>query len=254
MAKSPNRETTARGLRLLTLLGLAALLLAACTPQSPRPTTSPPSLDLANLSVEQRAVVMALQAQPLFVSDAVGDGGITLFDENAIGQANWYQVARGRNLNEILVTVRLGWGDCEAGCIDEHRYDYTIVNDAIAGVVESGVSFPPFDFGPGGPSSLMVSASAGPTCPVESNPPDPACADRPVAEVAVTATPLEGLSRDGRTNVDGTLTLSLPAGIYLVSAESATVGLPGAEPQSVLLALGADGVGSLTFNFDTGIR
>lgn len=255
MSESTSWNTApVRRTRLTMMLGLTVLLLAACAPMSPRPTPSPPTLDLANLSAEQRAVILALQAQPLFVSDAVGDGGITLFDENAIGQANWYQVARGRSADAILVTVRLGWGDCQSGCIDEHRYEYTVVNDTITGVVESGVSFPPFDFGPGGPSSLMVSASAGPTCPVVSDPPDPACADRPVADAVVTATPVKGDAREAHTGADGTYTLNLPAGIYLVTAESATVGLPGAEPQSVVLALGADGVGSLAFSFDTGIR
>lgn len=239
---------------------LAAFTLSACAlfPHlgfgGPRPTIAPPTLDLANLSVEQRAAVLALSAQPLFISDAVGDGGIVPYNENAIGQANWYQVASGRGGGVTLVTVRLGWGDCQSGCIYEHRWAYTVVNDAITGVAESGVTMPSFTFGPGGNSNLTISASAGPTCPVERVPPDPACADRPVADALVTANPLAGNSVSGHTDATGTVALDVPAGIYLLTGSSSTVGFTDSTSAGVILAVGANGVARIAFSFDTGIR
>lgn len=242
----------------LGLLTLAVLTLVGCNLFSDygkmRPTPAPPTLDLVNIDPAQRAAVLALSANPLFTSDANGDGGITPYDESLIGQANWYKVAPGLGEGIYVVTVRLGWGDCQAGCIDEHFWDYTISGDKVSGVTESGVTMPPFDFGPGGPSSLAVRASAGPTCPVERIPPDPACADRPVVNALITATPLTGQSLSARTDANGAATLQVPAGVYLVTAESDTVGLPGNGTESVVMAIAADGSASANFGFDTGIR
>ena len=40
--------------------------------------------------------------------------------------------------------------------------------------------------------SIVVVAMAGPVCPVESDPPDPSCAPRPVAGAPVVVTPADG--------------------------------------------------------------
>ena len=52
-------------------------------------------------------------------------------------------------------------------------------------------------------------AMAGPVCPVESDPPDPSCAPRPVAGAPVVVTPADGSDNvvaQGETDADGRLT------------------------------------------------
>src|SRR5262245_22475344 len=69
--------------------------------------------------------------------------------------------------------------------------------------------------------SLLVIATAGPVCPVQSEPPNPSCAPRPVAgaSVVVTQTNDEGtVVAQGETGADGRLTLDVPAGDYVVTA------------------------------------
>jgi hypothetical protein len=96
-------------------------------------------------------------------------------------------------------------------------------------------------------------ATAGPVCPVETNPPDPACAPRPVAGALIVIRPAAGaqISRV-TTGVDGTFLAALPAGAYTVEPQPAggLMGTP--EPQQVTVVDGA--VTSIELGYDTGIR
>ena len=73
-------------------------------------------------------------------------------------------------------------------------------------------------------------ATAGPTCPV-ARPNDPACADRPIAGVAVHILDATGLEvATLQTDAAGGFTVALPPGQYRVQAD-AVEGLMGtAEP------------------------
>jgi hypothetical protein len=110
----------------------------------------------------------------------------------------------------------------------------------------------PGSSGPPGPSgTLTLILTAGPVCPVERIPPDPACLPRPVAgaEVAV----LEGdreIAR-GASDMNGRLSFTLPHGRYILHPLSeGTFPIPPADqvvdigPQPLELAL----------DYDTGIR
>ena len=96
----------------------------------------------------------------------------------------------------------VGWGDCESGCIDEHSWVYAIGPDgtsrrlrirltgATRRVAEPGWSRQDRDRGV---------AVAGPVCPVERVPPDPACAARPVADATIVIRDASGsVGRAGR--------------------------------------------------------
>lgn len=103
--------------------------------------------------------------------------------------------------------------------------------------------------------TLEIHAVAAPTCPVEREPPAPACALRPVAGAQVVVTPADGREiavATGVTDERGVLLLQIPVGEYLVSA-SDVEGLMG-TPQSVPAAVLADQTRRIDLEYDTGIR
>lgn len=102
--------------------------------------------------------------------------------------------------------------------------------------------------------SIVVVAMAGPICPVESDPPDPSCAPRPVGGAPIVVTPADGseVVAQGETDAEGRLTLTLPPGDYLVSA-GAVEGLT-AAPDPVVVSVLANLTTELPVAYDTGIR
>ena len=103
-------------------------------------------------------------------------------------------------------------------------------------------------------ATLQVVVVAGPTCPVVSDPPDSACADRPVdgAQLVV-------LGGDGAevaravSDADGVASVDLPAGSYTLVPQP-TEGLMGsAVPVAIVIVPGTDPE-QLTVVYDTGIR
>ena len=96
-------------------------------------------------------------------------------------------------------------------------------------------------------------ATAGPVCPVEKNPPDPNCAPRPVVgAVIVVRDPSGAEVARTTTAADGTFYVELKAGAYVVEPQ-AVAGLMGtAGPQSVTVNDGA--ATTIRIDYDTGIR
>lgn len=103
-------------------------------------------------------------------------------------------------------------------------------------------------------SGIKGTVLAGPTCPVERNPPDPACADKPLAitvsfsrksdPLRVVATVL--------SNKQGEFTASLPPGVYMVEAGTSGTMLPRCTPAEA--TVGATGYTVVAISCDTGIR
>jgi hypothetical protein len=103
--------------------------------------------------------------------------------------------------------------------------------------------------------SIVIVAMAGPTCPVETDPPDPDCAPRAVAGapiVVMAAGDSDVVVAQGETDADGRLTLAVPVGDYLVSA-GAVEGLI-AAPDPVLVSVLANLTIEVPVAYDTGIR
>lgn len=183
--------------------------------------------------------------------------GIMPFDSGLIGQASWYTVEPAPGAGGYVVTVRVGWGDCQAGCIDEHSWVFVVTADgAVSAVSEAGPPVPPAAWPTpigAGQTGIGGVALAGPVCPVERVPPDPGCAPRPVAGAVVAIRDVGG-SEVARvvTGADGSFFVKLPAGEYVV------------EPQPVKGLLGTAGVQNVTvvdgsaaaiqLDYDTGIR
>ncbi|MEO8638678.1 MAG: carboxypeptidase-like regulatory domain-containing protein [Chloroflexota bacterium] len=219
---------TTRTRRAAPLLLVLALGVAAC---SAVPGGSPP-LDSAD------AARLALAQQARFA-------GIGPYDADLIGQAAWYKVTDAEDGWAVL--IRIGWGDCEAGCINEHRWTYTVARDG--GVVmtkEEGDALP-------GATGVRGTVTAGPTCPVETIPADPACAPRPVAGAVLVFTGGDGHEVKRVTSAaDGSFAIELPPGVYGVMAQ-AVEGLM-ATPAPMEVEVEAGPPTELQVSYDTGIR
>jgi hypothetical protein len=114
-----------------------------------------------------------------------------------------------------------------------------------------------FGLNSGGSGALNGKISIGPLCPVETDPPNPAC--QPTAET-YKAFPVAVWSSDMKVKIatlapalDGTYSVSLPSGTWIVVLESNTSGVGGSNlPVSIKVTEGANT--QLDINIDTGIR
>ena len=114
-----------------------------------------------------------------------------------------------------------------------------------------------------------IVAIAGPTCPVVSEPPDPSCADRPVAGAVIIALPMfgdyytpgvslvrgEGVAEFDRlvTDVAGEATTELPAGTFTLEPQPVDGLLGTPRPMEVTIAADGDQA-PIVIAYDTGIR
>jgi hypothetical protein len=208
----------------------ALLLLAACSAgASPTPITT------AN------AVSAVLAQDPLF-------RGLTPLDPDAIGRSGWYEVEPAAD-SGYVVRITLGWGDCPAGCINRHAWEYA-VNSAGA-VSLLGQSGDPL---PDAATGLRGTVKAGPSCPVVMDPPDPACADRPVAGAIIVVTNADGGAvMQIVVGADGTYDVPLGPGVYTLTPLPVEGFMGTPAPQTVRLEVG-DGMATILFWYDTGIR
>jgi len=92
-----------------------------------------------------------------------------------------------------------------------------------------------------------------PVCPVETDPPDPACDDRPVPGAVIVVTLLDGSPVATVTSdAAGRFSISLPPAVYRFTPR-AVEGLVGtAAPADV--EVGAGATKALVLTYDTGIR
>jgi hypothetical protein len=97
-------------------------------------------------------------------------------------------------------------------------------------------------------------AVAGPVCPVERIPPDPACAPRPVVGAVLVISAADGheVAR-ATTGTDGRWTLTLPAGAYMLTPQPVEGLLGNASPLQFTVGATGSSVG-LDVTYDTGIR
>lgn len=269
----PRLRPLGRILPLGAVLG-AAILVAGCgagagpattppaTPAPPMPSPPMPSPTNGAVRTEEEAVATVLALDPRFA-------GIGPLSPDLIGQSAWYEVSPATV--GWRVTITQGWGDCQAGCINRHTWTYDVdprgvvtlvseggdpLDESAGGDVDGVPGSPPVAIPADGGPWIAGRALAGPICPVERNPPDPACADRPVvgAEVVV---------RDGTgaevaravTAADGTFLVPVPgSGVYSVEAQP-TTGILG-TPAALLVDVGAGPAAwaAALLGYDTGIR
>ena len=101
--------------------------------------------------------------------------------------------------------------------------------------------------------SISGRLMAGPICPVETEPPDPACADRPVEEATVTAISADGGEWTAISDEAGRFRIEVDAGLLTVRFGEVE-GLLGTPVEMTLqVAEGAD-VDLGDIGYDTGVR
>jgi hypothetical protein len=109
-----------------------------------------------------------------------------------------------------------------------------------------------------GPTADLVqvvgTVSAGPTCPVERQPPDPACSERPVAGANVSVRDADGREvASVVSGADGRFAVTLAPGTYRI-VSSPVQGLLGTpSPVDLSLTAGEQPV-TVDLSYDTGIR
>jgi hypothetical protein len=213
---------------------------------SPAPA---PSL-VTPITTPEGAVAAVVAQEPRFA-------GIGPLDPDLIGQSAWYEVTPASGVGAFLVTIRIGWGDCMAGCIEEHTWVYAVAPDGTATLQSEAGDTPPDDAWPApsaeGRTGVLVTAVAGPVCPVERVPPDPACAPKPVAGAPFVIRQVGGSEvATGKADGTGAVFVELPAGDYEVQG-APVAGLMGA-PAGVIVTV-ADGRSvTAEIMYDTGIR
>lgn len=92
---------------------------------------------------------------------------------------------------------------------------------------------------------------AGPVCPVEQEPPDPACAPRPVEGAVLVFTATGGRRFETVTDAAGGYRLELPPGSYLVEPQPVQ-GLMGTAPGLTVEIRDSGALAPILY--DTGIR
>ncbi|HYI65400.1 MAG TPA: carboxypeptidase-like regulatory domain-containing protein [Candidatus Limnocylindrales bacterium] len=107
---------------------------------------------------------------------------------------------------------------------------------------------------PGAGQAITGIVTAGPVCPVVTEPPDPACDDRPVAgaEIVVRDAAGETVARV-RTAEDGTFSVSLASGSYELVPQPVEGLMGTASPVGITVEDGLPVV-PIEISYDTGIR
>lgn len=245
--------------RMLAALVLAIVTFVAACGGASGPTATvgaSPAPVGGPVTSQEEAVAAVVAAEPRFA-------GITERDPDMIGQSSWYEVTHASGVGAFLVTIRVGWGDCPSGCIEEHTWVYAIAPDGrVTLQSEGGDAVPPDAWpapgasGGGGAgqagTGLHFTAVAGPICPVE-QPGDPACAPKPVPNVPLVIMDGNGSIMDKLVlNAGGTGVITLDPGDYIIRAEGVEGFMSGPGAQSVTVVDGR--ITEVLLTFDTGIR
>lgn len=220
-------------------------------PPTPAPTlpptpTPPPTIGPVEVTTAAQAAAL------VFASDERW-GQMAPLRPDLVGQSSWFEASR--DAEGFTVSITIGRGDCQAGCIERHTWTYHV---DFAGTVELvGETGDDIDMSPpaggDGPAKVTIDLTAGPTCPVEQEPPDPNCAARAVKNAEVTLYNADGTEvATDISDDEGRVVFEVPAGAYYAVAEpvEGLMGTPDAQAFSVLVG---DQVG-LLFGYNTGIR
>lgn len=236
------------------VVALVALvsLLAACGGSSggPGASASPatPAPSPVTIDSPDEAAARAAAQSPLLE-------GIGPQDPDLIGQAHWWEAVPAGD--GWRVTFRVGWGDCPAGCIDEHTWTFDVATDGtVTPVGESGPQVPQAVIdelqSAGTATGVAGRVTAGPTCPVET-PGDPACDPRAVAG-AVLVVRGAGNVEVARLTTDamGLFRLGLQPGDYTLEPQPVEGLMGTAAPMPFSVVEGDETF--LDVAYDTGIR
>jgi hypothetical protein len=237
----------------IALIAIAILTVACASgaASSSGPNVTPGPTALAVSTPAEAAARVADVARSL--------EGIGPKDPDMIGGCCFWEARQ--TADGFDVTFEVGWGDCPAGCIDRHRWNYSVSRDgAVTLVSESGSPVPSGVPGAGGGttggilpggSGIEGRVLAGPTCPVVTVG-DPSCDDRPVPGATLLVLDQRGTEIARLvTDADGHYDITLPSGPYTIEPQPVQGFMRTADP--VPVSVGA-GVVTVDIGYDTGIR
>ena len=144
--------------RVLALLVLASVAVAAAYTSggagfasgspSAAGSTAPSAIASPATAPPAGTVTTAEEAVARVVAERPDLAGIGPFDPDRIGGCCWYRTSP--TADGFEVEFRVGWGDCPAGCIEEHRWTFRVAADgAVELVGEGGDPIPPGGVPPG---------------------------------------------------------------------------------------------------------
>ncbi len=234
---------------------LLSLLIGACTAGAGNPSggsgagsAAPPPILYA-----QDAAAAVAAVNPLL-------SGIGPKDPNMIGQANWWEATPGEAAKPPVtwtIIYRIGWGDCQAGCIDQHVWTYQVDPDGTVTLLsESGSPLPSDVLAQRAAAATWTgvggTVTAGPTCPVE-RPGDPSCEPNPVAGAVLAVTGAGGTEvARVATDAGGLFRIDLQPGDYTLVPQPVEGLLGTAQPMPFTVTQGS--AMFLEVSYDTGIR
>jgi hypothetical protein len=238
----------------LVALATVVIIAVGCAggAASTSPPTPSPSLSPVTITTPEQAAARVVEVVPSFA-------GIGPRKKDMIGGCCFWEAIDTPNGFEI--TFEVGWGDCQAGCIERHRWVYSVSGDStVTQLNENGPPPPSGVPGPGGGSiggilpggtGIQGRVLAGPTCPVVSVN-DPSCDDRPVAGATIVILDARG-TEIARivTDVNGNYAVTLPSGPYTIEPQPVEGFMRVADPIPVTVG---NGIASVDISFDTGIR
>ena len=174
-----------------------------------------PSLTLP-ISTAEDAMAAVVVAEPRFAA-------IQPRELDLIGQSAWWEARPASGVGAFVVTISVGWGDCQAGCIDEHAWTYAVTPDG-------GVRLLSEDGPPVPADSCRAVTRAGPAS-AGSRPPGPSARSRRSRRIRRARRdlwPAPGSSsstrrarRSPRSTTDdaGAFSFDLEAGDYTIQAD-----------------------------------
>jgi hypothetical protein len=235
--------------RLIPIFTLAAvaIIVVACAGGS-----SSPSIPAVTITSPEQAAARVAEVVP-------GFAGVGPKDPNIIGGCCFWEAVPTADGYEV--TFEVGWGDCQSGCIERHRWTYGVSrNGAVTLLADGGDPVPSGVPGPGdstsggippGGTGIQGRVLAGPTCPVVTVN-DPSCDDRPVAGAAILVLDIRGTEIARLlTDADGRYAVALPSGPYTLEPQPVDGFMHVAEPVAVTVG---DAVATVDIAYDTGIR
>jgi hypothetical protein len=120
---------------------VVAAVVAACggvgaPSPSPVPTIRPtPTPIAAPASTPAEAAALVIATNPIFV-------GAMPLTPDVIGASKWW-VATPLTGGGYTIELTVGWGDCQAGCIERHVWTFEVAADGTVKLVsESGDQVP----------------------------------------------------------------------------------------------------------------
>ena len=134
-----------------------------------------------------------------------------------------------------FVATALLWAGCAGG-----------VSDSTGGLARED--------GDGSSGTIRGTALMGPICPVEEDPPDPNCADRPYAtRLVLTSADQAVVIKEFASDTLGRFTVSAAAGQYAIRSAAAANVLPYCASDGTI-SVSAGATVDVTVRCDTGIR